>query len=622
MALISLFPTMSTTKPEILPLEAPWVTIRCASCVSSMSSSPQSLNHSDSGMVATGQTKRPNEAKPLEVKNLSARKNSPAVCFDPSLKVVPTRNSMIYNKRVSDSARPDFPGVLVKNKNLLAELRNLQSKIFIKESSLKEMKTELESYRENNVQQSLQIISLRDDVKDLQELIASLMRIRCLKNTNIRSLERGNFNLTERVTQLEKRLRVHLVQREKAERKADLLEKKLFTYRVPPYMNTGGQEDSLDIVPVKDMGEATVTTNVESNNGFYSDAPNDGQKIWDTGPQDLLREEKQAFEVDRPPYSWSWETKAMQSQHQNFLDQLSTLLSDSIGPIPATEEAVKERIQEIGASEQSWKSRTEDLQREIQILSKRVKQLQHLYEESDEQSPTMEENDKDHKRPLQYQEGNMAVNNFSQGSLDLDGKKGRIFSTENPKTQNSQINEHKKLRELEMLLDIRQNLQTDTVPRMEEKIQKLQKQLSDLKMSNKNMKTQLTRVNVLKDKTIEKLRQSLTKVEMTKEKPARKADHWKICSAEQELKSDLESVPQVLHGVAPKLSAAKSPPEDISGREQELIDFRETIMKMLGLNVKTADKEVINQLKLIVQVYEISKKSKISSGCKTAQDNQ
>ncbi|KAM4853945.1 uncharacterized protein RHO17_016992 isoform 2-T2 [Thomomys bottae] len=549
MALISLFPTMSTTKPEILPLEAPWVTIRCASCVSSMSSSPQSLNHSDSGMVATGQTKRPNEAKPLEVKNLSARKNSPAVCFDPSLKVVPTRNSMIYNKRVSDSARPDFPGVLVKNKNLLAELRNLQSKIFIKESSLKEMKTELESYRENNVQQSLQIISLRDDVKDLQELIASLMRIRCLKNTNIRSLERGNFNLTERVTQLEKRLRVHLVQREKAERKADLLEKKLFTYRVPPYMNTGGQEDSLDIVPVKDMGEATVTTNVESNNGFYSDAPNDGQKIWDTGPQDLLREEKQAFEVDRPPYSWSWETKAMQSQHQNFLDQLSTLLSDSIGPIPATEEAVKERIQEIGASEQSWKS-------------------------------------------------------------------------ENPKTQNSQINEHKKLRELEMLLDIRQNLQTDTVPRMEEKIQKLQKQLSDLKMSNKNMKTQLTRVNVLKDKTIEKLRQSLTKVEMTKEKPARKADHWKICSAEQELKSDLESVPQVLHGVAPKLSAAKSPPEDISGREQELIDFRETIMKMLGLNVKTADKEVINQLKLIVQVYEISKKSKISSGCKTAQDNQ
>ncbi|XP_048218554.1 coiled-coil domain-containing protein 170-like [Perognathus longimembris pacificus] len=583
-----------------------------------MSSPLQSLNHSDSGMVATGQTKRPNEAKPLQVKNLSARKNSAMICFGPSLKVASTRNSMMYNKRAVDPAHPDIPGVLMKNKNLLAELRNLQSKIFIKESSLKEMKTELESYKENNVQQSLQIISLRDDVKDLQELIASLMRIKCLKNTNIQSLERGNCNLTERVTELEKRLRVHLVEREKAERKADLLEKKLFTYKFPPYMNMEGQEDSLDIVPVKDMGEATVATTVESNNNFYSDGLNDVQKIWDTCAQDLLHEEKQSCELDRPPHSWTWATKTVQSQHQNFLDQLSTLLSDSIGPIPATEEAVKERIQEIGASEQSWKSRTEDLQREIQMLSKRVEQLQHLYEQSAEQSPAMEENDKDNKRPLQYQEGNMPGNDFSQGNLDLDGKK------ENPKTQNSQINEHKKFKELEMLLDIRQNLQTDTVPRMEEKIQKLQKQLSDLKLSNKNMKTQLTRVNVLKDKTIEKLRQSLTKVEMTKEKPAMKADNLKMTlgSAEQELKSDLESAPQMLQGEAPKLSTAKSTPEEVSGQEQELIDFRETIMKMLGLNMKTADKEVINQLKLIVQVYEISKKPKISSDCKTSQNNQ
>lgn len=48
------------------------------------------------------------------------------------------------------------------------------------------------------------------------------------------------------------------------------------------------------------------------------------------------------------------------------------------------------------------------------------------------------------------------------------------------------------------LLRIKQNLQTATTQRLEEEIQKLQKQLSDLKLSNKNMKTQLIRVNVLK----------------------------------------------------------------------------------------------------------------------------
>jgi hypothetical protein len=65
------------------------------------------------------------------------------------------------------------------------------------------MKIELESCKENNVQQSLQILSLRDDIKDLQELIGSLMRIKSLKNTNIQCLEKGNWDLTERVIKLE-----------------------------------------------------------------------------------------------------------------------------------------------------------------------------------------------------------------------------------------------------------------------------------------------------------------------------------------------------------------------------------------------------------------------------------
>lgn len=78
--------------------------------------------------------------------------------------------------------------------------------------------------------------------------------------------------------------------------------------------------------------------------------------------QDLLHKEKLASEFDRPPYSCSWEATLEQAHHQDFLGQLATLLSDSIGPILATEEAVKERIQEMGANEQLWKS--------VSVLSK------------------------------------------------------------------------------------------------------------------------------------------------------------------------------------------------------------------------------------------------------------
>lgn len=73
-----------------------------------------------------------------------------------------------------------------------------------------------------------------------------------------------------------------------------------------------------------------------------------------------------------------------------------------------------------------------------------------------------------------------------------------ISTKENSRTRTAQTDKHRKFKQLEILLDIEQNSKMAACPGMEEKIQKLQKQLSDLKLSNKNMKTQLTRINVLK----------------------------------------------------------------------------------------------------------------------------
>ncbi|CAK7316822.1 Nucleoside diphosphate kinase A [Vulpes lagopus] len=573
--------------------------------------------------------------------------------------VVPTKNPTMY-KRAADPVRPDLTGLLVKNKNLLAEripvlttsdcktdsysefcqnvpkaqlhiinhtplcLRNLQNKLFRKETSLQEMKSELESYKENNVQQSFEIMSLKDSIKDLEELIASLTRIKYLKNTNIQNLERGNWDLTERIIELENRLRVHLFEKEKAERKASLLKKNLAgTDGCTPYMNMKGQEDPLDSFLMKDKSEAILTKNFERDI-FYSEGPKDGQKIWDKCQQDSTHKEKRKYELDRPPYSFSWETKTAQSHYQKFISQLASLLSNSIVPIPATEEAVKERIQEIGANERSWKSRMEGLQQKILRLTKRMEQLQRHSEEATEESSQMQERCREQKRPLKCLEGKIALNDIFQGRLDLDRNK------ENSGTKNLWIDEHGKIfRQLEKdneqqtLLDIQQNLQIATTQRLEDKIQKLQKQLSDLKLSNKSMKTQLTRVNVLKDKTIEKLRQSLTQVEAMEGKAVMKAENLKttLDSAKQEARGDKEKVHQMLNAVTPELCTAKNTLDKVPG-QQELSDFRETIMKMLGFNVRTADKKIINHLRLVIQDYEASKKSKIASDCKTRQDNE
>uniref|UniRef100_A0A8C9D4Y0 Coiled-coil domain-containing protein 170-like n=2 Tax=Panthera TaxID=9688 RepID=A0A8C9D4Y0_PANLE len=588
-----------------------------------MSGPLQFLNHSDPGSLATGQSKGLHEAKPSKAKHLSAhtsQKNSPVACFDPPVKTVPTKNPMMYKKRAADPVCPDLTALLVKNKTLLAELRNLQNKLFIKETSLQEMKSELESYKRNNVHQSSQIMSLKEDIKDLEELIASLTRIKSLKNTNIQNLERGNWDLTEKIIELENNLRVHLSEREKAERKAGLLEKKLagangFTH----HMNMKGQEDSLDSFMMKNHDEVF---NLERDNIFHSEGPKDGKKIWDKCQQDSIQKEKQKYELDRPLYPSVWETKTARCYCQKFLSRLATLLSTSVVPTLATEEAVKERVQEVGAKEQSWK--TAGLQQEIQMLTKRLEQLRGHSEEAAGEFSQMEERQREQKRPLKRLEGNTAINDFFQERLELNRKK------ENSGIKNSWIAEHGKIskqlekdNEQQTLLNIQQNLQNATTQRLEEKIQKLQKQLSDLKLSNKSMKTQLTRVNVLKDKTIEKLRQSLTKAELTQGKTVMKTDNLKTTSdsAKTEERGDKEKVHQMLDAISPERYTAKSTLDKVSG-QQELTDFRETIMNMLGFNMRTADKEIINHLRLIIQDYKASDKPKVASHSETGQDNE
>ncbi|XP_054986464.1 coiled-coil domain-containing protein 170-like [Sorex araneus] len=297
----------------------------------------------------------------------------------------------------------------------------------------------------------------------------------------------------------------------------------------------------------------------------------------------------------------------MESHYQKFLGQLAILLSNSEGPIPATEKAVKERIQEIGANEQSWKSRTEGLQQEIQMLTRQLEQLHHHRKETTQESFQMKEQYKGQKIPQ-----------------CLEGK------IENAKTKNSQIDEHSRMfKHLEKdsmqqkLLTIQQNLEISTTQRLEEKIQKLQKHLSDLKLSNKNMKSQLTRVNILKDKTIKKLRQSLIKAETMRGKTLMKTDNLRTASdsAKHEERMVKEKNQQVLKASSPELCPAKSSLEEVSGK-QELVDFQETIMKMLGFNVKAAHKEIINHLRLVIQVYEASEKSKTNPDCETGKENE
>ncbi|KAM8783509.1 uncharacterized protein V5649_013727 [Rhynchonycteris naso] len=496
-------------------------------------------------------------------------------CFDLPLEVVFTRNPIMCNKRAADPVHADLASLLVKNNNLLDELRNLQ-KLFTKETSLHEMKSELESCKENKVKQSFQIMFLKNDIKDLQELIASLTRIKSLKSINVQSLERSNWDLNEKIIELENHIRVRsTAQALGSQRRCFPLDSRPAGHLAVLWIITLASSLSYSIRAFPLPWKAwcgVVPRAARGGSGLVHlfERKKAEQKT------DLL-EKKLAGDNGFTPY-------------MNMKGQENTLGSVVI-------------------------KRTEDFQQKIQMLIQQQDQLHHHHEVPSQN----EEKCREQKRSLKWLEEKFAINDFFQGRLDLGKNK------ENLKSKSSQIDENSKMfKQLEKdnykqqtLLNIKQNLMIVTTQRLEGEIQKLQKQISDLKLSSKNMKTLLTRVNVLKDITVQKLklRQHLIEVEAMKGKAVMKTGDLKttLDSAKQEARWDKEGAHQILDAVTSEPRTARSTIEEVPGQPQEHVDFRETIMKMLGFNTKAADKEIITHLKLIIRAYDTSNKSKIDS---------
>ncbi|CAM4582323.1 unnamed protein product [Caretta caretta] len=283
------------------------------------------------------------------------------VSLGPVLEEDASRYQLICYRKAANIAHCEYAALLVKNSSLQTESQQLQSQLVTKETSLQEMKSELEIYKENNTRPSSKIQTLKAQVKELEEIATSVTRVKSQSGAYIYTLKRKNQELSERVSELEKHLRMLLVRRENAEQKAASLDKKLaeVTDKLSSSMNIDikGQEDPLGFLVIKEKDEAVLTKNTfERNNTILLERLKDKQIAWDNCCQELLHKEKKFTELDRALHASMYETKTTQTLYQTFISQLATLLSNTFITVAGTEEAIKERIQEIRGSEHSWKS--------------------------------------------------------------------------------------------------------------------------------------------------------------------------------------------------------------------------------------------------------------------------
>ncbi|XP_069462876.1 coiled-coil domain-containing protein 170 [Ambystoma mexicanum] len=154
-----------------------------------------------------------------------------------------------------------------------------------------------------------------------------------------------------------------------------------------------------------------------------------------------------------------------------------------------------------------------------------------------------------------------------------------------------------------------------TVRKLQKKVDRLQKELSASQLSNTELKAKLADTNELKIRTLEQhkaiegLSETLGKLEKVKEKTHKRLATVKseLDFREQEAKEEKDRYKSMLDAVSGELTSMKKTLEDVVKRERQLVDFREVVSRLLGLNVNTLalpDYEIIKRLERMVHNHQ------------------
>ncbi|KAG8561204.1 hypothetical protein GDO81_015284 [Engystomops pustulosus] len=638
------------------------------------------------------------------------------------------RDQILTYKMTAETAQSEHAALLVKNTALQAEVSDLKKRLAAKDIYLQEAKEEIEKYKEKCARHMSQIKSLKEHMKEFDHTASEKAEV----NAEVHSLRRDNKELNDRIRELENRLRVHLMEREKAEQKSSGLGKRLHesVERLSNCLNVNIEEhdDPLNALVSKaeklmkeyklhkskmtSLEDALRSQQVESkasrdtivklvaetekHKKAMADFPAElkslkrerdeavlarknmeRHKEWGSFRQELMEKEKKINDLERTLRTSDYEAKASHSLHQSFISQLATILSNGFTTVPRTEEAVKERIQELCSSEQTWKSTCEDLEQKIVKLNKQIEKQLDLYHEAMTKSYKAEGQLQEHQDSMKHLKGKLASEEMIKDGFNMERKRlkkfllqlaekmkisqdisseslvsqydmllnradeickrDKEFLSENKtliynlqkkvnsqrdklELKSSQIEQlEKKVKQLEREKEHQtflsaENSATMTAQKLQKKVEKLQGQLSDMKIANQNLTLQLVDMNDLKEKvdqqkkTIELLSKSLEKLEKIKDKAAKKVVSLKteLDYTEHETVGEKVRCQQMVEAVTNELHTAKRALEEVARREKQLVDFRETITRMMGFNINTLavpDYEIFDQLKRVLRTH-------------------
>ncbi|XP_027407665.1 coiled-coil domain-containing protein 170 isoform X4 [Bos indicus x Bos taurus] len=625
----------------------------------------------------------PRRPPPTGPAAFGASSPAPEKAYDHLLEVPVTREQLNHYRNVAEAARSELAATLVKFESAQSELRELRSKMLSKEVSYQELKAEMESYKENNARKSSLLISLRDRVQELEEESAALSTSKIRTEITAQSAIKENQELKKKVVELDEKLQKCLKENEENKnqvsqncRKHEEFLAQLRDCLDPEKNEKASDEDLI----LKDLlGAMEAKEALEREVKVFQERLLAGQRVWDASKQELSLLKRSSLELEKSLKASLEATAASQTELSSFREKIAALLRGSSGTLRPSEDAILERIREMGSQEESGKQMVSQLEAQISKLVEQLGNESQFHQKALQRAQKAENQLEALQGRLTHLEEELVSGGVLQDDLHFEKQKylkfldqlsekmkldqmaaelgfdmrldvvlarteqlvrlesnavienktiahnlQRKLKTQKERLESKELHMNflrQKIAHLEQEKQVRSAVMVErdeanvTIRKLQKKVERLQKELSVCQELNTELKAKLADTSELKIKTLEQTRaiedlnKSRDKLEKMKEKAEKKLLSVKseLETTEHEAKENKERARNMLEVVTSEMKTLKKSLEEAEKRERQLMDFREVVSQMLGLNMMSLalpDYEIIKCLERLIHAHQ------------------
>ncbi|XP_046524754.1 coiled-coil domain-containing protein 170 isoform X2 [Equus quagga] len=527
--------------------------------------------------------------------------------YDHLLEVPVTREQLNHYRNVAENARSDLAATLVKFECAQSELRDLRSKMLSKEVSCQELKAEVENYKENNARKSSLLTSLRDRVQELEEDSAALSSSKIRTEITAHTAIKENRELKKTVAELDEKLQKCLKENEKNMnqistncRKREEFLAQLHDCLDPNKENGAASEEDVvlklrELCKENAFMKGQIVTLEETINVHEMEAKASRETILRL-VSEVNREQKKAASCIEEK------------------DKLNQDLLSAVEAKEALEREVKIFQERLLAGQRVW----EASKQELSLLKTSSCELEKSLKASvDAAAASQSQRSSFREKIAALLKGSMGLTRSTEDAI-LEGIREMGSQEESRKRMVSQL--EAQISELVEQLGNESGFHQKALQRAEkaeDKLEALQGQLTHLEgelISGDVLRDNLTfekqKIKALEQtKAIEDLNKSRDKLEKMKEKAEKKLMSVKseLDTTEHEAKEDKERARNMIEAITGEMKTLKKSLEEAEKREKQLVDFREVVSQMLGLNLTSLalpDYEIIKCLERLIHSHQ------------------